>query len=406
MEVSTAVRARAAYHMKICYLDCFSGISGDMLLGALADAGADPAGIGRQIGKLGLEGVRVSFEKCSRSGIAATKLRVEALPERRHRHLSDIEKMIEGTGLAKRAEQRSLAVFRKLAEVEAGIHQVPIEEVHFHEVGAIDSIVDIVGAAIALELLDIDQIHCSPLNLGSGFVHCDHGTLPVPAPATAALVQGKPVYSRGPAFELTTPTGAAVAVTLAESFGPLPAMRIAATGYGAGDRDFPEQPNLLRVILGEPSGAAEATEIWILEANLDDMTPQLAGYVSEQLLEAGALDVTFAPVYMKKDRPGFTLTALVKPEDRERLSALLFAETTTLGIRLHRAERRVLERSWVEVETGFGAVRVKVARDGGRLRNFAPEYEDCRRLAREKGVPLKEIIQKANFAFLKANPEP
>ncbi|HYM09378.1 MAG TPA: nickel pincer cofactor biosynthesis protein LarC [Bryobacterales bacterium] len=392
--------------MKICYLDCFSGISGDMLLGALADAGADPAEIQRQIGKLRLEGVGVSFEKCSRSGIAATKLRVEAPREHHHRHLSHIEKIIQGAGLAKRVDERSLAVFRRLAEVEASIHQVPVEKVHFHEVGAVDSIVDIAGAAIALELLGIDRIHCSPLNLGSGFVECDHGTLPVPAPATAALVQGKPVYSRGPAFELTTPTGAAVAVTLAESFGPLPAMRIAATGYGAGDRDFPEQPNLLRVIVGEASGATEATEIWILEANLDDMSPQLAGYVSERLLEAGALDVTFAPVYMKKDRPGFTLSALVKPEDRERLSALLFAETTTLGIRLQPAERRVLERSWVEVETGFGAVRVKVARDGGRLRNFAPEYEDCRRLAREKGVPLKEIIQKANFAFLQSNPEP
>jgi len=265
----------------------------------------------------------------------------------------------------------------------------------------VDSIVDIVGGCIGLELLAVDQLHCSPLNLGSGTVQCEHGTLPVPAPATAALVEGKPVYSRGPSVELTTPTGAAIATTLAESFGAMPAMRIEATGYGAGDKDFPGQPNVLRVMVGEASGATEATQIWVLEANLDDMSPQLAGYVTERLMEAGALDVTWAPVYMKKDRPGFTLSALVKPEDRERLSALLFAETTTLGIRSYSAERRVLERSWVEVETGFGPVRVKVARDGDQIRNFAPEYDDCQRLAREKNVPLKEVMQRANFEFLK-----
>ncbi|MBI3695691.1 MAG: nickel pincer cofactor biosynthesis protein LarC [Acidobacteria bacterium] len=386
--------------MRICYLDCFSGISGDMLLGALADAGADQVELARQIGRLGLEAVGVCFEKCSRGGIAATKLRVQAPPDPQHRHLSHIEKIIQSAGLAPRATEQSLAVFRRLGEVEAAIHQVPVEEVHFHEVGAVDSIVDIVGACVALELLGVDRIHCSPLNLGSGTVKCEHGTLPVPAPATAALVQGRPVYSRGPAVELTTPTGAAIATTLASDFGPLPPMRLQATGYGAGESEFPEHPNLLRVLLGEPSAAAEATEIWVLEANLDDMTPQVAGYVSERLLEAGALDVTLSPVYMKKDRPGFTLTVLAKPHDRERLSALLFAETTTLGIRAYPAERRVLERSWVEVETGLGRVRVKVARDGSQVRNFAPEYEDCRRLAREKGVPLKEIIQAANFAFL------
>ncbi len=386
--------------MKICYLDCFSGISGDMLLGALADAGADQAEMGRQIARLGLEGVGLTFEKCSRGGIAATKARVQAPPEHRHRHLSHIEKIIQGAALSPRVEERSLAVFRRLAEVEAVIHQVPIEKVHFHEVGAVDSIVDIVGASIALDLLGVDRLHCSALNVGSGSVRCEHGTLPVPAPATAALLEGKPVYSRGPAVELTTPTGAAIATTLAADFGPMPPMRLGAAGYGAGERDFPDHPNLLRVLLGEPSGALEATQIWVLEANLDDMNPQLAGYVSERLIEAGALDVTLSPVYMKKDRPGFTLTVLAKPEDRERLSGLLFAETTTLGLRAYPAERRVLERSWVEVETGYGPVRVKVARDGSQVRNFAPEYEDCRRVALEKGVPLKEIIQKANFAFL------
>lgn len=387
--------------MEICYLDCFSGISGDMVVGALADAGADQAELCRQIARLGLDGAALTFEKCSRRGIAGTKFRVQAPLEHRHRHLAHIEKIIQGAGLAPRVERRALAIFRRLGEVEAAVHQAPVEQVHFHEVGAVDSIVDIVGACIGLELLGVDRVHCSALNLGWGCVQTEHGMLPVPAPATAALLQGKPVYSRGPAFELTTPTGAAIATTLAESFGPLPAMRIEATGYGAGERDFPEQPNLLRVMLGGRSGASEVTEIWVLESNLDDMTPLMAGYATERLLEAGALDVTLSPVYMKKERSGFTLTILSKPEDRERLAQVLFAETTTLGLRAYPAERRVLERSWVEVETVHGTVRVKVAREGNQVRNFAPEYEDCRRLAREKGVPLKEILQQANFAFLK-----
>lgn len=387
--------------MALCYLDCFSGISGDMLLGALADAGAPADAIRAELDKLSLEGVVMSFTKCSRRGLAATRFEVRAPDEHRHRHLRQIEEILDRASLAPRVVERSRAVFRRLGEVEAAIHQVPVERVHFHEVGAIDSIVDIVGAAIAFELLGVDHIHCSPLNVGSGTVDCEHGTLPVPAPATAALLAGKPVYARGPAVELTTPTGAAIASTLAESFGPLPPMRLRAAGYGAGSRDFPEHANLLRVLVGEPSAATEAAEIWVLEASVDDLTPQVAGYVTERLLEAGALDVTLAPVYMKKDRPGFTLTALTRPEDRERLSAMLFAETTTLGIRAHAAERRVLERHWVEVDTGYGTVRVKVARDGSGVRNFSPEYEDCRRVALDKGLPLKEVIQRANSAFLK-----
>ncbi len=386
--------------MRICYLDCFSGISGDMLVGALVDAGADQTEFCRQITRLGLESAAIGFEKCLRRGLAGTKFRVHAPPEHRHRHLGQIEQIIQSARLPERVEQRSVAIFRRLGEVEAAVHQVPIEKVHFHEVGAVDSIVDIVGACVGLELLGVESLHCSPLNLGSGCVETEHGTLPVPAPATAALVQGRPIYSRGPACELTTPTGAAIATTLAETFGALPAMRIEATGYGAGDHDFPEQANLLRVMIGESTRASEATEIWVLEANLDDMTPQLAAYAAEQLLEAGALDVTLSPVYMKKDRSGFTLTVLAKPEDRERMAGLLFAETTTLGLRTYPAERRVLERAWVEVETPHGTVRVKVAREGSQIRNFSAEYEDCRRLAREKGVPLKDVMQAANFAFL------
>jgi hypothetical protein len=285
--------------------------------------------------------------------------------------------------------------------VEAAIHNVPVEKVHFHEVGAWDSIADIVGACIGFDLLGVEKIYCSALNLGSGTVKAAHGVMPVPAPATAALVAEVPTYSEGPEAELTTPTGAAIATTLAERFGAMPPMRISATGYGAGDKDLPGRPNLLRVLIGEMTGAAEATEVYVIEANVDDMSPQVAGYVRERLLEAGALDATFAPVFMKKDRPGFTVSVLAKAEDRERLAELLFEETTTLGLRMYRAERRVLERRWETVETRYGAVRIKIASENGKVRNFAPEYEDCRQRAIERKVPLKDVMQQANYAYLR-----
>jgi pyridinium-3,5-bisthiocarboxylic acid mononucleotide nickel chelatase len=383
--------------MRICYLDCFSGISGDMLLGALVDAGADPAEIRRGIAQLGLEGVSLSFEKTSRRAISATQLKITAPDEKQHRHLSHIEKLIQGAKLLPRVEQRSLAIFRRLGEVEAAIHQIPVEKVHFHEVGAIDSIVDIVGTCLALEALGIDEIHCSPLNVGSGTVECDHGTLPVPAPATAALLAGKPVYARGPALELTTPTGAAVAATLSASFGPLPAMHLASIGYGAGGRDFPEHANVLRVLIGERSTATEAPTVAVIEANIDDLSPQVLAYASERLMDDGALDVSLQPLLMKKGRPGTLLRVIARPEDLDRLAQLVFAETSTLGLRIYPAERRVLAREFVEVETAYGKVRLKVAETG----SFAPEYEDCRRLAAETGTPLRQILSAANAAYRK-----
>jgi uncharacterized protein (TIGR00299 family) protein len=260
--------------------------------------------------------------------------------------------------------------------------------------------VDIVGACIGFNLLGIERIYCSALNLGSGTVKVAHGAMPVPAPATAALVQGIPVYSDGPEAELTTPTGAAIATTLVEGFGKAPAMRITTTGYGAGSQDFKGRANLLRVLIGEMSAAREASEVYVIEANVDDMSPQVAGFVRERLLEAGALDVTFTPIFMKKDRPGFLISVVARTEDCDRLSELLFEETTTLGQRMYRAERRVLERSWKTVETPWGSVRIKVAAENGRIRNFAPEYEDCRRIALEHKIPLKEVLQQANHAFL------
>ena len=370
-----------------------------MLVGALAGAGADRQALVSALDSLGT-GAAMRFEEVKRCGIGATKFHVDTVETRSHRHLPHILKMIEAApALPERTKRNASAVFRRLGEAEAAVHQVPIEKVHFHEVGAADSIIDIVGACLALDLLGVDTLVCSPMNLGSGTVNTEHGLLPVPAPATAALVKGKPVYARGPAMELTTPTGAAVVTTLATDFGPMPPMRIFSGGYGAGTRDFPDQPNVLRALLGEASGAGEATAITVIEANIDDLSPQILGYAMERLLDAGALDVTLQPIEMKKNRPGTLLRVLSKPEDRDRLTEIIFAETSTLGLRMYGAERRVQSRRWVEVATSHGAVRMKVAGDGA----YAPEFEDCRRLAIETGAPLKQIIAEANFEYLKSS---
>ena len=383
--------------MKVCYLDAFSGISGDMTVGALIDAGADGAAIVRALEGLGT-GAKFEIERTSRRGIAASKFRVNGGESKTHRHLNHILELISKSDLSKRAQQNAAAVFQRLGEAEAKVHGVPVEKVHFHEVGAVDSICDILGACAAFDLLGVQAIHCSPLNVGSGTVKTEHGVLPVPAPATAELLAGKPIYARGPNVELTTPTGAAIAVTLAVDFGALPPMSLTATGYGAGDKDFPEHANVLRVLIGETSGAEEATTVAVLEANIDDSSPQVLGYAMERLLESGALDVTLESVLMKKNRPGTLLRVIAKPEHREPLAQMIFAETSTLGLRIYAAERRVKARRVVEVETGRGKVRIKVADNG----SFAPEYEDCRKLARETGLPLKQILAEANLAYLKS----
>jgi pyridinium-3,5-bisthiocarboxylic acid mononucleotide nickel chelatase len=378
-----------------CYLDAFSGISGDMTVGALADAGADREAIAAAVHSLNV-GAAVSFDSVKRHGIGATKFRVAVEETKKHRHLPHIVKMIETAELPARARRDAIAIFERLGEAEARTHQVPIEKVHFHEVGAADSIADIVGTAVALDSLDIEDVVCSAVNVGSGTVETEHGTLPVPAPATARLLENAPVYARGPAMELTTPTGAAIAATMAKSFGPLPPLKIARTGYGAGDRDFAMHANVLRVILGEPTGAAESQTVSVIEANIDDSNPQVLAYASERLMEAGALDVTLQPIVMKKGRPATLLRAIASPEDRESIAALIFRETSTLGLRIYSAERRVQARDWVEVSTRYGKIRVKVSGDGA----YTPEYEDCRRLALESGAPLKEVIAEANFAYL------
>jgi uncharacterized protein (TIGR00299 family) protein len=383
--------------MKICYLDAFSGLSGDMTVGALIDAGADSNALFEALAALGT-GAEFSVERTKRGGIEASKFRVIGGDGKTHRHLSHIVRMIDATPLPARAAARATQVFERLGAAEAKVHGVRVEKVHFHEVGAVDSICDIVGACIALELLGVESLYCSAVNVGSGTVNTEHGVMPVPAPATAELLIGRPVYSRGPALELTTPTGAAIAATLATSFGPMPPMTILSAGYGAGDKDFAEHANVLRATIGETTNASESTTISVIEANIDDTTPEVLGYAMERLMTAGALDVSIESLLMKKNRAGHLLRVISTPPLQEALAALIFAETSTLGLRIYPAERRVKARHLAEVETPHGRVRIKISEDG----SFAPEYEDCRKLAEVSGIPLRRVMEAASFEYLKA----
>jgi pyridinium-3,5-bisthiocarboxylic acid mononucleotide nickel chelatase len=379
----------------ICYIDAFSGVAGDMLVGALADAGADRNAITHALDSLGL-GATIQFERVTRGGLSAAKFHVKASEPGKHRHLSGILQLIHAAAIPAGSKAKAERIFRRLGEAEAAVHGVDIEKVHFHEVGAIDSICDIVGISLALDLLAIEEIHCSAVNVGSGTANTQHGILPVPAPATAKLLQGKPVYSRGPALELTTPTGAAVVSALAQNFGAMPPMRIQSIGYGAGDHDFAEHANVVRVIVGQSDSVPEATTVTIIEANIDDASPQLIGYAMELMLDAGALDAIVIPVQMKKGRPGVLVQVIADTEKREELAAILFRETTTLGIRFYTAERRVQPREWQDVHTPHGIVRVKAGAHG-----FAPEYDDARKIASVSGVPLKQILAEAAYEYLK-----
>lgn len=394
--------------MKVCYLDCFSGISGDMLLGALVDAGLPAATLEAELRKLKLEGWTLTTERVRRGEITATKLDFQVKETHHHRTWKTIRELIRNSELSGTVREHADNIFARLAEVEGAVHGVAPDDVHFHEVGAMDSILDIVGASVAVEALGIERVVASPLNVGAGMVKTAHGVLPVPAPATAALLQGAQTYSTGIEAELVTPTGAAVVAALASSYGPLPPMTVSAIGYGAGSRDLKEQPNVLRVFLGQRAevapGVEEAT-VTVLEANLDDMSPLLGGYFMEQALEAGALDVFYTPVQMKKDRPGLMLTVLCPPDRVDALTTLIFEQTTTIGLRYYQARRRVLERSFVTVDTSLGPVRIKLAKLNGRVLNAAPEYDDCQRLAREKAVPLKQVLAEAQFCFQKQHKE-
>jgi uncharacterized protein (TIGR00299 family) protein len=393
--------------MKLAYFDCFSGISGDMALGALVDAGCPLEQLREGLGELRLAGWEISAEKVWKNGMSATWVRVKAEDQQKHRSLSTILELIEKSGLGQPVRERAAAIFRRLGEAEAKVHDAPLEKIHFHEVGAMDSILDIVGASIGFEALGIERFACSPLNVGSGTVQTAHGLLPVPAPATAELLRGKPTYSTGVSRELVTPTGAAIVATLCTEFGAQPRMSTAAIGYGAGTADLPGQPNVVRLLVGEAAEAGQGIgteEIAVIEANLDDMNPQIYGYVLEKALAAGALDVYTTPVQMKKNRPGTLLTVLCRPEGVDALMKLIFAETTTLGARTYRAERRFLPREWVSVHTDFGNVRIKVSRANGRILHVAPEYEDCRKLAAERDVPLQRVIAEALRAYAEKMP--
>jgi pyridinium-3,5-bisthiocarboxylic acid mononucleotide nickel chelatase len=372
--------------MRICHFDPFSGISGDMTVGALIDAGADTVALFDALTSIGTEAT-FSAEPVKRHGIGATKFKVEGGIAKAHRHLPEIERMITNSRMTERAKLSCLDIFDHLARAESSVHRVPVEKVHFHEVGAVDSICDIAGAAIALDLLGVEAITSSAINTGSGTVKADHGVMPVPAPATAVLLEGKPVYARGPETELTTPTGAAILAALAKSFGPMPAARIVKAGYGAGDKDFPQHANVLRAILADSTNSLESTLVSVLEANIDDSSAEVLGYALERLLELGALDVSYQPLQMKKNRPGTLLRVIARTEDQELLANTIFAETSTIGLRVYHAERRVRERHTRSVDLGYGTVRVKVTEDGA-----SPEYEDCRALARATGKPLRQIL--------------
>src|ERR1700732_3720381 len=383
----------------IAYFDCFSGISGDMVLGALVDAGADLRVIEAELRKLGLEGWSVSAEKVKRGAISATQVKVDTSEGHHHRGLSIILGRIDKADLAPPAAELARKIFTRLAEAEAKVHNMPAEEVHFHEVGAVDSIVDIVGAAIGFELLGIDEFACSALDVGAGQVKTAHGLLPVPAPATAELLRGAPVYTSGISRELVTPTGAALATTLSTRYAEIPEMTLRAVGYGAGSADFSEKANVLRILIGE-NASSDAGEHWdspvsVIETNLDDMSPQIYGYLAEKALAAGALDVFSTAVQMKKNRPGVLLTILCESTHTAKMMDLVFRETTTIGVRTYDVRRKVLDREVLRVETQFGEVRMKISRMNGSLLNATPEYEDCQRLATEKGASLAAVAARA-----------
>jgi pyridinium-3,5-bisthiocarboxylic acid mononucleotide nickel chelatase len=432
--------------MRIAYLDCFSGISGDMFLGALIDAGVAPKLFEQAVKTLDV-GARLEISRVNRSGIAATKVDVITNGEkdaprvartttsnqrghphdhshahdhedehhhvhhdsREHHHgrgLIEIRDIIRKAVLSESAKQTAIAIFERLGAAESKIHNIPIDEIHFHEVGAVDALVDIICAAVGAEALGADEIICSPLNVGGGTTTCAHGTFPVPAPATVELLKGAPVFSSGLLAELVTPTGAAIVRTLATRFASFPEMTIERAGYGAGTGDFAGHANVFRITIGEAASklAANTSQetISILEANLDDLNPQVFGYVMDRLLEAGALDVFAMPVQMKKNRPGTLLSVLAKSDDADKLAQIIFAETTTLGVRRREEKRQVLARKWQAVSTRFGDVRIKIASLNGTVSSYAPEYEDCRRIAVEHRVPLKMVMQEAVREYLQS----
>jgi len=385
--------------MKIAYLDCASGISGDMTLGALIDAGADLEAINAAIGSLGLPGVRIVAAETKKHGFRAKQITVEHEPEQPQRRLHHIDALIDQGALTPRQRALAKRIFLKLGQAEAKVHGVTLQKVHFHEVGAIDSIADIVGVAVAFDLLGIERVTCSPIPTGSGFVQIAHGRVSIPAPATGELLTGVPLAASNVQAELTTPTGAAIVATLAEQFGPPPAMTIEAIGYGAGQRDLAEQPNLLRVLIGTASDTLVGETLWMVETNLDDSSGEIVGYCLERLWEQGALDVYTTPVQMKKNRPAVVVSVLCRGEELTAIEQTLFCETTTLGVRRWPVSRTRLERRPYRVATPWGPVDGVLGLVPGQPPRFSPEFESCRALAHAQRTPLRSIYEAALKAF-------
>ncbi len=384
--------------MRIAYFDCFSGVSGDMTLGALVDAGVDGAAIRAGVAGLGLD-FELSFETVRRGGFRATHARVIAPVEKAHRHLHHIEAMLDRAGLPPRQDELARRIFLRLGEAEAKAHGIELKKVHFHEVGAVDSIVDIVGAAIGLDLLGVDRIEASALPPGRGSVKADHGRMPLPAPATAELLRGIPLAESTADFEQTTPTGAAILATVAESFGPLPAMTTEVIGLGAGTMDPPGLANVVRLFVGHANVPAASDRVWVLETNLDDLPGEVVGYATTRLLAAGALDAFVTPILMKKNRPGQMISVLCDEAAIPAMEEILFRETTTLGVRRYPVSRHKLQRKAARVESRFGPIVGKLGWLEGRPVQFSPEYDDCSRIATERGVPLRDVYQAAHAAY-------
>ncbi len=386
--------------MTLAYFDCFSGISGDMILGALVDAGVGIEVLRAELEKLNLPGYEITALKVMRSGISATKVHV-CLEEKEQpaRRLSGIRDIIKNSSLSESVKQKSIAIFERLAQAEATVHGTTPDKVHFHEVGAVDAIVDIVGAVTGLDLLGIARICSSPINLGSGTIQTTHGTLPVPAPATVELLRGIACYGSSIPFELTTPTGAAIVSTLCSSFGPLPGLQLDRTGYGAGGRDIAGQPNVLRLMIGEVDRPYDEDASVVIETNIDDMNPQIYDYLIEKLMQQGAQDVYLTPIIMKKGRPSILLSVLTDKTASDSVLDTIFRETTSIGVRIQEVGRKKLRREIKEVETAYGKVRIKISRRGDEVLTATPEYEDCRRIAEEKKVPLKQVMEEVKISF-------
>jgi uncharacterized protein (TIGR00299 family) protein len=380
--------------MRIAYFDCFSGASGDMILGSMIDAGLSSRRLGEELKKLHLPNIHLKVKRVLKNGISATRVIVEGREKRPHRNLEELLRIVDRSRLESEVKNKSKEIFRRIASVEAKIHRKPAAEVHFHELGGLDSVVDIVGSVWGLDQIGADEIHVSKVNVGTGFVKSEHGILPVPAPATLALMKGKPIYSSGVESELLTPTGAAILTSLGSRFGQMVPMKIERMGYGAGRDDLPH-PNLLRLIIGTSAAISGEERVTVIETNIDDMNPQFYDYVVEKLLALGVLDVFMTPILMKKNRPATLLTIISPVEKLSAVTELLLRETTTLGLRWREEERSRTDREILSLQTRYGKIRFKWARWQGKMVNLSPEYDDCKRLALRKKVPLKEIFEEA-----------